>query len=68
MGGPKIELDKALWARVQEHVLAAGYSSPQEFVQHLIETELAKTEKGETAETSASKIQGIGYIDPGLDI
>jgi metal-responsive CopG/Arc/MetJ family transcriptional regulator len=68
MGGPKIELDKALWARVQEHVLAAGYSSPEEFVQHVIERELAKTEKGESSEAAAGKIRGIGYIDAGLDI
>jgi metal-responsive CopG/Arc/MetJ family transcriptional regulator len=68
MGGPKIELDKALWARVQEHVKAAGYSSPEEFVQHIIEKELAKTEKGDTADAAAGKIRGIGYIDAGLDI
>jgi len=68
MGGPKIELDKTLWARVQEHVKAAGYSSPEEFVQHVIEKELAKTEKGEPADKAAGKIKGIGYIDAGLDI
>ena len=68
MGGPKIELDKALWGRVQEHVKAAGYSSPEEFVQHVIERELVKTEKGDTAKTAAGKIRGIGYIDAGLDI
>ena len=68
MGGLKIELDKALWVRVQEHVAAVGYSSPEEFVQHVIERELAKTEKGETAEAAAGKIRGIGYIDAGLDI
>ena len=68
MGGPKIELDKALWARVQAHVLAAGYSTPEEFVQHVIERELAKTEKGESGDASAGKIRGIGYIDAGLDI
>ena len=68
MAGPKIELDKALWGRVQEHVLAVGYSSPEEFVQHVIEQELAKTEKGESGEAAAGKIRGIGYIDAGLDI
>ena len=71
MSGPKIELDKALWARVQEHVRAAGYSSAEEFVQHAIEKELVKTEKaetGETAKSAAGKIRGIGYIDSGRDI
>jgi hypothetical protein len=64
----KIELDQALWARVQEHVRAAGYSSPEEFVQHAIERELVKTEGGDTAKVAAGKIRGIGYLDAGLDI
>lgn len=68
MGGAKIELDKALWVRVQEHVRVAGYSSPEEFVQHVIERELAKTEASEPSEAAAGKIRGIGYIDAGLDI
>jgi hypothetical protein len=64
MAGPKIELDKALFARVKEHAEAKGYSSPDEFVTHLIERELAPSTKGE----DPSKIKGIGYIDAGLDI
>jgi hypothetical protein len=68
MSGPKIELDKALWARVQEHVRVVGYSSPEEFVQHVIERELVKTEKADTGDAAAGKIRGIGYIDAGLDI
>jgi hypothetical protein len=64
MLGPKIELDKALFARVKEHAAANGYSSPDEFVTHLIERELAPRSEGE----DPSKIKGIGYIDAGLDI
>ena len=64
----KIELDQALWVRVQEHVRAVGYSSPGEFVQHAIERELVKTEAGETAKSAAGKIRGIGYLDGGRDI
>jgi hypothetical protein len=64
MLGPKIELDKALFARMKEYAEANGYSSPEEFVTHLIERELAPGQPGE----DASKIKGIGYIDAGLDI
>ena len=64
MLGPKIELDKTLFARVKEHAEANGYSSPEEFVTHLIERELGAPGTGE----DASKIKGIGYIDAGLDI
>jgi len=63
MLGPKIELDKALYARVQQHAAANGYSSPDEFVVHLIEREL-----GPPDSQDPSKIKGIGYIDAGRDI
>ena len=68
MATTKIEIDKALWAQVQEHAASAGYSSPEEFVQHLIEKELAKSAEPDSAESAARKIRGVGYIDAGLDI
>lgn len=68
MGRTKIELDKALWAQVQEHAASVGYSSPEEFLEHLIEKELAKSAEPVSDEAAARKIRGIGYIDPGLDI
>ena len=63
MLGPKIELDKALYARVKEHAEANGYSSPEEFVIHLIERELGGGEEGDPA-----KLKGLGYMDFGRDI
>lgn len=68
MAKTKIEIDQTLWARVQEHVASAGYSSAEEFLQHLIEKELAKSAEPESNEAVARKIRGIGYIDAGLDI
>jgi metal-responsive CopG/Arc/MetJ family transcriptional regulator len=65
MLGAKIELDKALFAKVKEHAEANGYSSPDEFVKHLIERELSQA--GGTEEDPA-KLKGIGYIDFGRDI
>ncbi len=68
MATTKIELDKALWAQVQEHAASAGYSSPEEFLQHLIEKELAKSAEPVSSESAALKVRGIGYMDAGLDI
>jgi hypothetical protein len=68
MATTKIELDKALWARVQVHAASAGYSSSEEFLQHLIERELAKSAEPISSEAAAREIRGVGYIDPGLDI
>jgi metal-responsive CopG/Arc/MetJ family transcriptional regulator len=64
----KLELDSALLAKVQKHADEAGYSSPQEFVQHLIEKELAKVPEEGDGEEAARKLKGIGYLDFGADI
>ena len=42
---------------------AAGYSSPQEFVEHVLEKELAKLEDANTDEEIVNKLRGLGYID-----
>jgi hypothetical protein len=63
MLGPTIKLDKALWEKVKKVADAGGYSSPQEFVQHVIEKELAKVEEGLSDEEIAKKLQGLGYLD-----
>ena len=64
----KIELDSAVLAKVQEFADGAGYSSPEEFVLHLIEKELAKVPAEGDGEEAARKLKGIGYLDFGADI
>ena len=58
-----IKLDKSLLERVKRCADAAGYSSPEEFVVHVIEKELAQIEEGASDEEIMSKLQGLGYID-----
>lgn len=58
-----IKLEKDLLDRVKKCADLAGYSSPQEFVVHLIEKELAKIEEGESDEEILKKLQGLGYIE-----
>ena len=60
---PSVKLDKDLFARIKRCADAAGYSSPQEFVQHVLERELAKIEEGESDEEILKKLQGLGYIE-----
>jgi hypothetical protein len=60
-----IKLDSDLWERVAEHSKTAGYSSPEEFVVHVIEKELARP--GD-AEVEADKeverrLKGLGYLE-----
>ena len=65
MLGSKIELSKALFAKVKEYAEANGYSSPDEFVTHLIERELSQSSG---PEEDPAKLKGIGYMDFGRDI
>ncbi len=41
----------------------AGYSSPQEFVEHVLEKELAKLEEAQTDEEVLNKLKGLGYLE-----
>jgi hypothetical protein len=63
MFGPTIRLNKDLWDRIKKSAGAAGYSSPEEFVEHILERELAKLEDAATDEEIVKKLQGLGYID-----
>jgi hypothetical protein len=68
MSKPTIALDNELWAKVKQHCDDAGYSSPEEFVQHLIEKELTKAAEPAADEETTRKLHGIGYLDFGRDI
>jgi hypothetical protein len=63
MFGPTIKLKKELWDRIKQCAGAAGYSSPEEFVEHVLERELAKLEDAASDEEIVKKLQGLGYID-----
>jgi len=60
---PTIKLNKDVWARVKKCAEAGGYSSPQEFVEHVLEKEMAKLEDATSDEEIVRKLQGLGYID-----
>jgi len=62
-GATKIKLDKELLEKVKKYAAIAGYSSPEEFVQHVLEKEINKFEKGgDTEEEIKKRMQGLGYI------
>ena len=63
MFGSKIAIDKDLLRRVKTCAAIAGYASAEEFVQHVIERELAKFEAGgDSEEEIRRRMQGLGYI------
>lgn len=59
----KIALKKEISQRIERCAKAGGYSSPQEFVEHIIERELARLEDAQSDEEIVKKLKGLGYID-----
>ena len=63
MFGRKVKIDKDVWDKINKYAGIAGYASPEEFVRHVIERELAKFEEGGDSEDEIRKrMQGLGYI------
>jgi predicted transcriptional regulator len=58
-----IKLNKELSERVTRCAEAAGYTSAQEFVEHVLERELAKIEEGDSDEEIVKKLKGLGYLE-----
>jgi metal-responsive CopG/Arc/MetJ family transcriptional regulator len=62
MGKGKVKLDKELLEKVKKFAAMAGYSSPEEFVTHCLEKEIAKLEESDSEEEVKKKLKGLGYI------
>lgn len=58
-----LKFDKDLMDRIKNCAELAGYSSPEEFVQHIVEKELARLEDAESDEEIVKKMKGLGYLD-----
>ena len=59
----KVKIDSGLYNRAKKVVEAAGYSSIEEFITHIIEKELTKYEAAESDEKVAEQLRGLGYIE-----
>jgi metal-responsive CopG/Arc/MetJ family transcriptional regulator len=62
MGKAKIKLDKDLMEKVKKFSEISGYSSPEEFITHCLEKEIAKLEESDSEEEIKKKLKGLGYI------
>ncbi|HPK67143.1 MAG TPA: hypothetical protein PKX99_11175 [Thermoanaerobaculia bacterium] len=57
-----MKLDKDLLAKIRRLAELAGYSSPEEFITHALEKELAKLEGARDEEELKKRLRGLGYI------
>jgi metal-responsive CopG/Arc/MetJ family transcriptional regulator len=58
----KIKLEKSLVERISRFSEIAGYSSPEEFITHALEKELAQLEDADSEEEIKKRLQGLGYM------
>jgi metal-responsive CopG/Arc/MetJ family transcriptional regulator len=58
-----VKIDSDLWKRVEEYAKKAGYSSPAEFVEHLLEKELSRAEQQSGREEVERRLKGLGYLE-----
>jgi metal-responsive CopG/Arc/MetJ family transcriptional regulator len=58
-----LKFNKDLMDRIKKCSELAGYSSPDEFVQHIVEKELARLEDAESDEEIVKKMKGLGYLE-----
>jgi len=62
-GGPKVKLNKDILERCKKCAEVAGYSSVEEFVEHILEKELKAIEgAGTSDEAITESLRGLGYI------
>ncbi len=62
MFGSSVKLDKHLLEKVKRYAALAGYSSPQEFITHALEKEIAKLEESDSEDEIKKRLKGLGYI------
>ena len=61
-GSMKVKLDRDLVEKIKKYADLCGYSSPEEFITHALEKELAKLEDADSDEEIKKRLQGLGYI------
>lgn len=60
---PKIKIERALHERLKQIAAQAGYSSVEEFVQHVLEKTAADLETAQSEAQVRERLKGLGYIE-----
>ena len=60
---PTVTLKKDTWARLKRCSTAAGYATPEEFVEHILTRELERLEDAESDAEIVNKLKGLGYLE-----
>lgn len=63
MSKTTIKLNKALCQRAARAAENAGYTALEEFVEHVLEKELAHLEEADSKDEVVKKLKGLGYLE-----
>lgn len=68
MFGNRVKIDDEVYARARKCAELAGYSSADEFIQHVVEKEITRilgsdSGEGDAPEEIKKRLQGLGYIE-----
>ena len=58
-----IKVNKDLWERIERAAKAGGYSSPEEFAEHVLDKHVPQSEETDSDEEILKKLKGLGYIE-----
>jgi len=58
-----IKFNKDLLKRIEKCAQQQGYTSAQEFVEHVLDKELSRLEEAESDEAITRKLKGLGYLE-----
>ena len=58
----KIKIDNNLYDKLRKCSEAAGYSSPEEFIGHVLEKSVRETEDSDDEEKVKERLKGLGYL------
>lgn len=62
MFGSKVKIDKTVLEKASRYAQIAGYASVEEFINHIVEKEIAKFEDADSEEEIKKRLKGLGYI------
>ena len=57
-----IKVSKELWERIERAAKAGGYSSPQEFAEHVLDKHVPKSTDKDSKEDIVKRLKGLGYL------
>lgn len=59
----KIKIDDNLYERIRKVAKDAGYTSPEDFIIHALEKELAMIESAGSDQEVEERLRGLGYLE-----